>query len=78
MAGLEYWEPKFKPEFEPFSEFTTLTIIQKLVTEVPVEGGIIIPCGFSLGCAFANVSLYVTISPTKWRCNPKYIQNMTN
>jgi hypothetical protein len=65
LAGSGYWEPKFKLEFEPFSEFTTLTIIQKGGTQVPVEGGIIIHCGFSLGCAFANVSLYVAISPTK-------------
>lgn len=29
LAGSGYWEPKFKLEFEPFLEFTTLTIIQK-------------------------------------------------
>lgn len=29
MGWFRVWEPKFKLEFEPFSEFTTLTIIQE-------------------------------------------------
>jgi len=37
---------------------------------VPVEGGIIIPCGFSLGCAFANVSLYVIFHPENGDATP--------